>query len=124
MRLRLERMIFWPTTIGATAVLVLIVVNAILVSGNQTLQGEINARQLTIANSAQRGRNSPLVRELVLAAQKEKNTKIRDLLEKYGIAYAEAPAEPASGGSAPAAGAQPQASPAPSNEPAAPPKTK
>jgi hypothetical protein len=122
MRLRLERFIFWPTTIGATAVLVLIVGNAILVSGNQTLQGEINARQLTIADAVQRGRNSPLVRELVLAAQKEKNTKIRDLLEKYGIAYAEPSAEPAA--SAPAAGAQPQASPAPPNEPAAPPKSK
>jgi hypothetical protein len=85
--------LFWGSTLLSAAALVLLVVNVLVASGNRARQAEIGQRAQIIADVAQRSRNVPLIRDLVIAAQKEPNTKIRALLTKYGIVFA--PALPA-----------------------------
>jgi hypothetical protein len=80
--------LFWGSTALSAAVLILLVVNMALASGNRARQAEFSERAQTIAEVAQRSRNVPLVRDLVIAAQKEPNAKIRALLTKYGIVFA------------------------------------
>jgi hypothetical protein len=82
------RAVFWGTTGLSVLALVMLVVNIVVISGNQARQAEINQRTQTISEIVQRSRNVPLIRDLVIAAQKEPNAKIRGLLAKYGIAFA------------------------------------
>jgi hypothetical protein len=86
-------LLFWGATVLSGIALVLLVVNMRVASGNRVRQAEIGQRAQIIADVAQRSRNVPLIRDLVIAAQKEPNTKIRALLTKYGIVFA--PALPA-----------------------------
>lgn len=82
------RAVFWGATGLSVLALVMLVVNIVVISGNQARQAEINQRAQTISEIVQRSRNVPLIRDLVVAAQKEPNAKIRGLLAKYGIAFA------------------------------------
>jgi hypothetical protein len=80
--------LFWGATVVSAVALVLLVVNMMVASGNRARQAELGQRAQIIADVAQRSRNVPLIRDLVIAAQKEPNTKIRALLTKYGIVFA------------------------------------
>jgi hypothetical protein len=59
-----------------------------LAADNRVRQAALGRRAQTIAEVAQRSRNVPLIRDLVVAAQQEPNVKIRQLLTKYGIVFA------------------------------------
>jgi hypothetical protein len=83
-------LLFWGATALSTAAPVLLIMNMVVGSANRSRQVEISQRAQTISEVAQRSRNVPLIRDLVIAAQKEPNAKIRALLTKYGIVFAPA----------------------------------
>lgn len=61
--------LFWILTAPGTAALTLVVVNMFLVSGNRTIQNEVNGRQQYINQSIQLSRvNEYLARALAVAA--------------------------------------------------------
>jgi hypothetical protein len=88
------RAVVWGTTGLSLLALVMLVVNIVTGTGNQARQAELNQRVQTISEIAQRSRNLPLIRDLVIAAQKEPNAKIRALLAKYRIAFVPTAPEP------------------------------
>lgn len=105
MRDVIETILFWTATILGAASVCLIGVNLVLVQGNSARQAEFAQRADLIAAMAQRSRATPLVRDLVLAAQKEQNSAIRALLARYGIPY-QAPQPAAAAAVAPPPSAQ------------------
>jgi len=113
----LRNWLFWTATGLATVVVVLIVTNALLLSGNRAIQVEVNARQRFINQSIQLSRlHQDLVNTLAGLAVRNKNDALRQILADVGITVNYQPA-PESGGSN--AGA-----PAPSAAPSAAPQTK
>jgi hypothetical protein len=110
MRDVIESTLFWVATVVSVLTLVLLIVNMSLVSGNAGRQAEIARRAQVISDAVQRSRGTPLVRDLIIAAQKEPNEKVRALLTRYGIPIPQAGAAagtepaPAAAEPAPAAG--------------------
>ena len=95
-----ERLLHRATVVLGAVALALVVVNAVLLVGNQQRQGEVNGRQAFINQSARLARlNQELVNTLAQVAVKRKDDALRDLLTANGItinANASAAAAPAS----------------------------
>jgi hypothetical protein len=97
---------FWITTGIASVALIFSIYNAFLAGANADRQAEVIERANLISAMNERRQNLPLIRDLLIAAQKEPNDKIRALLSKYGIPFAP-PAPAAAAESSPAASAAP-----------------
>lgn len=93
-----ERLLYRVTMVLGVVALVLVVINAVLLIGNQQRQSEVNARQAFINQSVRLSRlNQGLVNTLAQAAVKNKDDDIRKLLSENGIEInVTAPAAPAS----------------------------
>jgi hypothetical protein len=123
MRINGDVATYWASVVLAVLTIVLVVVNFVVLSGNQTMQIEANQRQQFINQSIQLKRvDDLLIRTLASAAVNAKDDKLRDLLTQQGVTLTptanEPTPEPTS--TAPAA-AGPAASPAmPAAPPAAP----
>jgi len=67
--------------------LVLTIVDFVVAQGNQALRAEVGRRQHVIVEGAQLARiNQVLIREIAVAAVKNKDVKLHDLLTRNGIA--------------------------------------
>lgn len=72
--------------------LVLTIVDFVVAQGNQALRAEVARRQHVIVEGAQLARiNQVLIREIAVAAVKNKDAKLHDLLTRNGIAIKIAP---------------------------------
>ena len=89
----MSRAAFLVTTAVAFVALVLSIVDAFLLSANESRRAEVLQRSNVIAAMNERRQNLPLLRDLLIAAQKEPNEKIRQLLTKYGIPFTPPPRE-------------------------------
>lgn len=81
-----ERLLHRATVVPGAVALTLMVVNAVLLVGNQQRQGEVNGRQAFINQSARLARlNQELVNTLAQVAVKRKDDALRNLLTANGI---------------------------------------
>ncbi len=81
-------------TLLAGVSLVLVIVNIVLASINQSAQAEANQRQQLLAQAAQMNVVSNLLeRALITQAENGDSAKIQDLLKRAGVAFT-APAKP------------------------------
>lgn len=79
-------------TVGATLALVLIVANFVAAGFNRSAQVRVNQRQQFINQGIEVGRiNQTLVHALALAAVRNHDPRLRDLLGKQGITINGAP---------------------------------
>jgi hypothetical protein len=99
MRETIEKLLFASSTGLGSVALVLMGVNAWMGADNNARQAAIDQRADFIAAMTERSRDAPLVRDLLIAAQKPPNEAIRALLTKHGVAF-EAPASVANPASA------------------------
>ena len=97
------RVLFWITSGIAGVALLLAIYDAALTGGNETRQTDLVQRANLISAMSERRQNLPLIRDLLIAAQKEPNEKIRALLTKYGIPFTPPPAAAAQSAPAPSA---------------------
>jgi hypothetical protein len=78
----------------AAVPLVFTVVNFVLAHGNQTLRAEVDRRQYLIDQNAQLARvNQVLLQQVAIAAVKNQDSRLRELLSRNGITI-NAPATP------------------------------
>jgi hypothetical protein len=82
--------------IVAAAPLVFTVVDFVLARGNHSLRAEVDRRQHLINQGAQLAHvNQALIRQIAVAAVKNRDSKLRELLSRNGITVNIAPAPPA-----------------------------
>jgi heme exporter protein D len=85
----------------AAVPLVVTIVDFVLAQGNQALQAEVSRRQHRIAEGAQLARiDQVLIRQIAVAALKNRDAKLRDLLSRNGITIRVTPASPSGDGKA------------------------
>jgi hypothetical protein len=83
----------------AAVPLVLTVVDFVLAQGNQTLRAEVDRRQRLIDQNAQLARvNQVLMRQIAIAAIKNQDSQLRELLSRNGITINVPPTPPADSG--------------------------
>jgi hypothetical protein len=71
----------------------------VLARGNHSLRAEVDQRQHLINQGAQLGHvNQALIRQIAMAAVKDRDTKLRELLSRNGITINITPAPSADGG--------------------------
>ena len=92
---------FWAATALAGFSLLLVIVNGVLARSIESARLEVNQRQLTINELSREARqNQDLAQMLAIAAARNNNTAIRDLLARNGITFVvNQPAPPAADGS-------------------------
>jgi hypothetical protein len=83
----------------AAAPLVFTVVDFVLTQGNRSLRAEVDQRQHLIDQNAQLARvNQVLMRQIAVAAVKNQDNKLRELLSRNGITINVPPTPPADSG--------------------------
>jgi hypothetical protein len=83
----------------AAVPLIFTVVDFVLAQGNRSLRAEVDQRQRLIDQNTQLARvNQVLVRQIAVAAVKNQDSKLRELLSRNGITIAPPPTPPADGG--------------------------
>jgi hypothetical protein len=83
----------------AAAPLVFTVVDFVLAQGNHSLRAEVDQRQRLIDQNAQLARvNQVLMRQIAMAAVKNQDSKLRELLSRNGITINVSPTPPADSG--------------------------
>ena len=81
-----EPLLYRLSMLLGVVALVLVIINSILLLGNQRRQNEVNSRQAFINQSVRLSRlNQALVNTLAQAAVKKKDDAIRKLLSDNGI---------------------------------------
>jgi hypothetical protein len=92
---------YWVSVVLGALAVVLVLVNFVLLSNNQTIQAQVSQRQQFINQSSQLSRVSDLlIRSLASEAVDKNDDKVRDMLAQQGITLnvtpgASAPAAPA-----------------------------
>lgn len=77
---------FWVLTVMAIASLALVIVNIVILNGNQNLQAQLSERNLYIQQSLQlEGIYQPLLRTLAELSVQHNDVPLRDLLASQGI---------------------------------------
>ncbi len=96
---------------GAALSLVLVIADFVLAETNRSVQAEVNARQQFINQSIEFSRvNQALVNAIAIAATKDKDSKLGQILAEQGISIAATPPSPAASPPASAPGAAPHPS--------------
>jgi hypothetical protein len=104
MTLRPGRWESW-VTIGAGALVILVVVNMVLFELNRSLQMEINARQQYIQQSIQlEGLNREIIAAIANLAVRNKDDQLKTLLAQHGITITANPVTPTPPSGAPGPG--------------------
>ncbi len=81
-----EKVMYWTSVVLSGLALLLFVIDTGLISGNRSLQEEINQRQALIDSSARlTPLNQNLAQALAEASIKNNDSDIRDLLAAQGI---------------------------------------
>ena len=82
----------------AAVPLVAVIGDFVLARGNHSLRADVDQRQHLINQGAQLGHvNQALIRQIAMAAVKDRDTKLRELLSRNGITINVAPPSSADG---------------------------
>ena len=85
----------------AAVPLVFTIVDFVLAQGNQAMRAEVARRQHLIAEGAELARvNRVVIRQIAVAAIRNKDAKLRDLLTRNGVTIRINPSPPAENGKA------------------------
>ncbi|MDD2325953.1 MAG: hypothetical protein PHW63_08145 [Alphaproteobacteria bacterium] len=81
-----DKILYWVTTISSGLALILLIINLTMISGNQSIQGDINQKQMVI-NTAQTVAvlNKQLSEALYSASVKNNDESLRELLTTQGF---------------------------------------
>jgi hypothetical protein len=96
-----DKVMYWMSVLFSVVSLLLIITGMAMISGNRSLQTEINQRQMSIDTAARLTQlNQNLAQALAEASIKNEDKDIRDLLSSQGISVK--PGKDAAGSQAPA----------------------
>ena len=81
-----DKILYWVTTVSSGLALILLITNLTMISGNQSIQGDITQKQ-TVINTAQTvaSLNKQLSEALYAEALKNNDQKITELLTSQGF---------------------------------------
>lgn len=81
-----DKVTYWLSIFFSGLALLLLITNTSLISGNRSLQEEVNHRQVSINTAVNLSPlNQNLVQALAGVAQSKEDTQVRDLLSSQGI---------------------------------------
>lgn len=84
----MNRIQFWAATAFGCVAIVLVLTNAVIFSGNRSLQGEVNGRSQFVQQSAQlEGLFNEMVRALAELSARNNDDQLRALLRSIGITF-------------------------------------
>jgi translation elongation factor EF-Ts len=88
----------WTTALACAAI-VLVIINAVLFTGNRSMQTEINGRAQFVQQSQQlEGLFNEMVRALAELSARTNDEQLKSLLQSVGISFSVNPPAPAASG--------------------------